>query len=220
MQGSVIKYEGKRGLTWTFVIDVGRDAGGKRIQKWRRGFPTKKAAETAMQLELHQRRSGTYIEKTPRPSANARPLARDRGSAQGLSIHAGGLPSDHPQALETGSRFCTVQNLTPAAVQKFYSGASTPASDRARCNSAIYGSRKRWPSRSEKGSSAECLRRHRQARPAKPGTSGPRAKRGASSTQLRPTPTRRSGSWRSKRASDGANCSACAGKTLTSTRAH
>jgi hypothetical protein len=29
------------------------------------GFPTKKAAEAAMQLELHQRRSGAYIEKSP-----------------------------------------------------------------------------------------------------------------------------------------------------------
>jgi integrase len=65
MQGSVIKYEGKRGITWTFVIDVGRDAQGKRIQKWRRGFPTKKAAEAAMRLELHQRHVGTYIEKSP-----------------------------------------------------------------------------------------------------------------------------------------------------------
>src|SRR5215212_4049551 len=65
MQGSVIKYEGKRGITWTFVIDVGRDAQGKRIQKWRRGFPTKKAAEAAMRLELHQRHAGTYIEKSP-----------------------------------------------------------------------------------------------------------------------------------------------------------
>src|SRR5689334_12619362 len=37
MQGSVIKYDGKRGVSWTFVIDVGRDARGKRIQKWRRG---------------------------------------------------------------------------------------------------------------------------------------------------------------------------------------
>ena len=49
MQGSVIKYEGKRGVTWTYVIDAGRDASGKRVQKWRRGFPTKKAAEAAMQ---------------------------------------------------------------------------------------------------------------------------------------------------------------------------
>ena len=62
MQGSVSKYEGKRGATWTFIIDVGRYANGKRIQKWRRGFATKKAAEAAMQLEIHQRRSGAYIE--------------------------------------------------------------------------------------------------------------------------------------------------------------
>ncbi len=53
MQGSVIKYEGKRGVTWTYVVDVGRDTKGKRIQKWRRGFKTKKDAEAAMQLELH-----------------------------------------------------------------------------------------------------------------------------------------------------------------------
>ena len=65
MQGSVIKYEGKRGVSWTFVIDVGRDAGGKRIQKWRRGFPTKKAAEAAMQSEIASSAApGSYIEKS------------------------------------------------------------------------------------------------------------------------------------------------------------
>ncbi|MDP9357285.1 MAG: Arm DNA-binding domain-containing protein, partial [Chloroflexota bacterium] len=65
MRGSVQKYSGKRGVSWSYVIDLGRTSEGKRDQKRRRGFPTKKAAEEAMQRELHERRSGTYVERTP-----------------------------------------------------------------------------------------------------------------------------------------------------------
>ncbi len=65
MRGSVQKYSGKRGVSWSYVIDLGRTPEGKRDQKRRRGFPTKKAAEEAMQRELHERRSGTYVERTP-----------------------------------------------------------------------------------------------------------------------------------------------------------
>ena len=64
MRGSVQKYAGKRGTSWCYVIDLGRTPEGKRDQKRRRGFPTRKAAEEAMQKELHERRAGTYVEPT------------------------------------------------------------------------------------------------------------------------------------------------------------
>src|SRR4051812_9438 len=69
MRGSVRKYDGKRGVTWLYVIDAGVGEDGRRVQKFRRGFPTKKAVEAAMQLELHERRSGSYIEKRRNGSA-------------------------------------------------------------------------------------------------------------------------------------------------------
>ena len=42
MRGSVVK----RGTTWSFVVDVGRDPGtGRRRQRWKGGFATKRDAE-------------------------------------------------------------------------------------------------------------------------------------------------------------------------------
>ena len=39
MRGSVVK----RGNTWSYVVDVGRDpVTGRRRQRWKRGFPTKR----------------------------------------------------------------------------------------------------------------------------------------------------------------------------------
>lgn len=58
----------KRGATWTYILDIGRDPKtGKRKQKTRGGFPTKKAAEAAMAAELTERRRGTYLEPSTEP---------------------------------------------------------------------------------------------------------------------------------------------------------
>ena len=65
MRGSIQKNAGKRGVNWCYVIDLGRTPDGKRDQKRRRGFATRKAAEEAMQRELHERRAGTYVEASP-----------------------------------------------------------------------------------------------------------------------------------------------------------
>src|SRR5829696_6973491 len=122
MQGSVIKYEGKRGITWTFVIDVGRATNGKRIQKWRRGFPTKKAAESAMRLELHERQSGTYIEKSPETVGDLldrwlQTVARHKVKPTTLEDYALTITKHLKPALG----HIPVQALTAATVQKFYS---------------------------------------------------------------------------------------------------
>jgi integrase len=122
MQGSVIKYDGKRGVSWTFVIDVGRDAKGKRIQKWRRGFPTKKAAEAAMRLELHERQSGTYIEKNPETVGELldrwlQTVARHKVKPTTLEDYTLTV-SKH---LKPALGHIQVQALTAATVQRFYS---------------------------------------------------------------------------------------------------
>ena len=45
MRGHILKRTGKRGTYWDIVLDMGRDASGKRRQKWIRGLSTKKEAE-------------------------------------------------------------------------------------------------------------------------------------------------------------------------------
>ena len=54
MAGSVRK----RGSTWTYVVDVGRDDEGKRKQQSRGGFSTKRAASEALRALLNQLDSG------------------------------------------------------------------------------------------------------------------------------------------------------------------
>ncbi len=54
MAGSVRK----RGATWHFVVDVGHDQDGRRKQKFRGGFPTKKAAEQGLREFLNRLDTG------------------------------------------------------------------------------------------------------------------------------------------------------------------
>ena len=115
------KYEGMRGTTWAYVIDAGRDEDGKRVQKKRRGFSTKKAAEAAMQLELHQRRSGTYIERSPETVGELLDrwldtVARHKVKPTTLEDYGLTVRKHLKPALGT----IPVQALTPATVQKFY----------------------------------------------------------------------------------------------------
>ncbi|MCP4383140.1 MAG: site-specific integrase [Hyphomicrobiales bacterium] len=53
----------KRGKAWTYVADAGRDPNtGKRRQRSKGGFSTRKAAEAAMREFLHARESGQLTE--------------------------------------------------------------------------------------------------------------------------------------------------------------
>ena len=77
MQGSVIKYEGKRGMTWTFVIDVGRDARRQAHPEVAPGLPDQEggrsgdAAGTARApgRHLHREECGDR-RRTARPLAD------------------------------------------------------------------------------------------------------------------------------------------------------
>ncbi|MDP9355416.1 MAG: site-specific integrase [Chloroflexota bacterium] len=62
MQGSIQKRIGTRGTRWSYVIDVGYKADGSRDQRRRGGFLTRRAAQEALTKELHERRSGVYVE--------------------------------------------------------------------------------------------------------------------------------------------------------------
>lgn len=59
-RGTVIK----RGTTYSLVLDVGRDADGKRIRRWHSGFPTKRLAEQARTKLLGDLDAGRYLEPT------------------------------------------------------------------------------------------------------------------------------------------------------------
>ncbi len=48
----------KRGATWAFVVELERAQDGKRRQKWRSGFPTKKAAQVALTEALGELNQG------------------------------------------------------------------------------------------------------------------------------------------------------------------
>ena len=51
----------KRGKKWAVVVDIGRDAKGRRIQKWHSGFDTKKAAGDALTEILGRLQRNEYV---------------------------------------------------------------------------------------------------------------------------------------------------------------
>jgi len=57
LRGTVIKRSSK----WSIVVDIGRDAKGKRKQKWYSGFNTKKEAEKKLAEVIHQLETNTFI---------------------------------------------------------------------------------------------------------------------------------------------------------------
>jgi integrase len=62
--GSVRGHVYRRGETWTYVVDVGHDATGRRRQTSKGGFPTKKEAQTALNVAINALQQGTYVEPT------------------------------------------------------------------------------------------------------------------------------------------------------------
>ncbi|SDX46235.1 Site-specific recombinase XerD [Marininema mesophilum] len=59
-------YFRKRGKTWSFTLDIGKDSNGRRKQKTKGGYKTKKIAEEACAELISQLRRGEYVE----PSKN------------------------------------------------------------------------------------------------------------------------------------------------------
>ncbi len=60
----------KRGKTWTYVVDSGRDpATGRRRQRTKGGFRTRRAAEDALSIALTAMNDGSYISPDPQTVA-------------------------------------------------------------------------------------------------------------------------------------------------------
>ena len=69
MQGHIRKRThttktGKETVNWYVVVDLGRDAAGKRKQKWHGGFRTRKDAEVARNTIVGDLHDGTYTATT------------------------------------------------------------------------------------------------------------------------------------------------------------
>ncbi len=65
MRGHVGKREGKRGTSWHYIVDMGRDeVTGKRIQEMKRGFGTKNEAESAMRKVISAIEDRTYVQSS------------------------------------------------------------------------------------------------------------------------------------------------------------
>jgi hypothetical protein len=55
----------RRGSTWTVILDVGRDpATGKRRQRWKGGYKTRKAAEAGLRELMAEVDQGTYVARS------------------------------------------------------------------------------------------------------------------------------------------------------------
>jgi integrase len=60
----------RRGASWTAVWDIGHDEDGRRRQKWKGGFPTKKAAEAYLRDQVGKVETGDWIEPSTTPLAD------------------------------------------------------------------------------------------------------------------------------------------------------
>lgn len=111
----------KRGSTWAVVVDVGRDANGRRRQKWHSGFRTKREASEALTEILGQLATSQYVvpskltvghfledEWLPAIRASVRPLT--------FESYAGNVQNHVVPRL--GS--VPVQKLTPSRLNAMY----------------------------------------------------------------------------------------------------
>ncbi|GAA4703650.1 tyrosine-type recombinase/integrase [Brevibacillus fulvus] len=120
-------YFRKRGNSWSYTVDLGKDEiTGKRKQKTKNGFKTKKDAEKACNELINQLNKGTYIEPSEKTIKEYIMEWMDINAKQILR------PSSYDNHLiviekhiipELGS--LKLSQLTPSHIQKFYNQLST-----------------------------------------------------------------------------------------------
>lgn len=122
MQGSIQKRVGKRGVTWTALVDLPRDpVTGKRRQK-RISAKTKKEAERLLNQAINELQNGSYIE--PSTATLAEYLDRWLEAA---------APTVKPNTIDRYRRIAErkinpvlgsipLSKLSPLAIQDFYAG--------------------------------------------------------------------------------------------------
>ena len=118
MQGHVYK----RGKSWTYVADAGRDPAppARAARSSKGGFRTRKAAEAAMREYLHARESGQLTEHTSATVgeyleqwlANQEPTAR-KTTFRGYKRTSNGSSAASATSGSTSSRRCSSRPPTP-----------------------------------------------------------------------------------------------------------
>ena len=120
MQGSIQKRVGKRGVTWTAVVNLGRDpVTGKRKQK-RLTVPMQKEAQEQLTKTLHEVRSGTYLEPSDEP-----PMAFLTSWLDTLTVRPGSMlryQQAVKQRLGPGLGDLPLAKLTPQKIQAYNTG--------------------------------------------------------------------------------------------------
>jgi integrase len=110
----------RRGSTWTVILDVGRDpATGKRRQRWKGGYKTRKAAEAALRELMAEVDQGNYVARSSVTVADyltgwletVRPRLRPT-TWNSYRIAAARVARSLGNTL--------VQSLTPLEVERFY----------------------------------------------------------------------------------------------------
>ena len=116
MQGHVLR----RGTTWSYVVDVGRDpASGRRRQRTKGGYRTKKEAQQALAALIRTLGDGTYVARDPqtleewieRWLGTMAPKVR----SSTLRDYANGLAR-----VSTASVRCRCRRLRPLDVEELY----------------------------------------------------------------------------------------------------
>ena len=110
----------KRGRSWSYVADAGSDpATGKRRQKTKGGFRTRKAAEAALLEYLHARESGQLTEHTSATVAEylEQWLANQEPNARKTTL--GGYKQDLDRVIRVLGQV-RLQELTPMQLETAY----------------------------------------------------------------------------------------------------
>ncbi|WP_139490112.1 site-specific integrase [Brevibacillus dissolubilis] len=116
-------YFRKRGSTWSFTIDLGRDEKtGKRKQKTKSGFKTKKDAERACNELINQMNKGLYVEPS---TTTLKEFIMEWMETRAKQVLRPSSYDNHLVVIEShiipDLGDYKLVDLTPAHVQRFYS---------------------------------------------------------------------------------------------------
>lgn len=122
----------KRGKRWAYVVDVGRDEDGKRIQKWGSGFDRRKDAEAGLAEALEGLRTGSYVEPSKLTVAaflTDEWLPAVKGSLRPSTFDSYAMIVRTRIAPEIGS--VLLQRLTPGSINSMYGNLAERLSPRS-----------------------------------------------------------------------------------------
>lgn len=110
-----------RDETWTYVVDTGRDASGRRRQKAKGGFRTKKDARLALNSAMHALQEGVYVEPSKLTVADFLRntwLPAAKGTLRPTTFSSYEM---HVRCyLSPAFGHLRLQQVTPAAINAFY----------------------------------------------------------------------------------------------------